>query len=306
MKVLLTGAAGRLGSCVCRALVELGHEVRATDYRLLTYMPAEFVLADLRDGVVVRSLVRGCEAIVHLGNYPNLAAAPPERLRVENAAMNANVFDAGVEHGVTRFVFSSTIQVMIPMPEGKPPRAPYPLPFLPLDGSAEANPGPNAYARSKELAERSLRLLAAERTGVRCTVLRFPYIADAAWLRRFDPGNPVAEERLNFGEALSFVRSEDAASVIGCALERQEPGYHQYFPAQSVAIEGVSAAAIVRRYYPHVPLRRPLEAIDALIDDRALRAELGWRPSAMYAVALERPWDHGKSVEGRERGRRAT
>ncbi len=31
MKITLTGAAGRLGTHVCRALVEAGHEVRAVD-----------------------------------------------------------------------------------------------------------------------------------------------------------------------------------------------------------------------------------------------------------------------------------
>src|SRR5437588_8220555 len=55
MKVLVTGAAGRLGSALCAHLVEAGHEVKATDYKHREGLKVKLVHADLRDEIAVYS-----------------------------------------------------------------------------------------------------------------------------------------------------------------------------------------------------------------------------------------------------------
>ena len=91
MKVLVTGAAGKLGSAVCASLLEHGHEVTATDHKHRDGLKSKLVLADLRDDIAVYALLEGCDAVAHLGNHANLMAGPsPQRLIAENTAMNAN------------------------------------------------------------------------------------------------------------------------------------------------------------------------------------------------------------------------
>src|SRR3970040_650452 len=98
MKILVTGAAGRLGSVVTKSLLEGGHDVRATDHRHRRDFPVRLELANLRDELRAYALVEGCDVVVHLGNHPNLFSGPsPQRLFSDNVTMNANVFRAAVD-----------------------------------------------------------------------------------------------------------------------------------------------------------------------------------------------------------------
>lgn len=288
MRILVTGAAGRLGSAVCLTLGTRGHEVLGTDRKPMSHRQAPFEFADLRDAERVRPLLRGLDAVVHLGNHPRLDPNLGDtRLFAENVAMNEHVFQAAVTHGVPRIIFSSSIQVMLPMPDGTPPRRPYPLPYLPLDGAAPRNPGSNAYARSKASAELQLEAIAAENPWAHCAALRFPMIPDGFWLRHFAKGNRVARADLNFGEALSFLLLEDAAEATAAVVEGTPAGYRQYFPARALEIRNLSLSSIIESEYPHVPLARPIETISSLVNVEHLTRAVDWRPKHSLAVTLQ-------------------
>jgi nucleoside-diphosphate-sugar epimerase len=280
MKVLVTGAAGRLGSAVCAHLSEAGFEVKATDYKHREGLKVKLVHADLRDEIAVYSLLEGCDAVVHLGNHPNLLAGPsPQRLLSENTAMNANVFRAAVDTGIRRIVFSSSVQAILKVPNGMRVDAPYAIPYLPLDGSVPNNPGSNFYALSKEFGERMLAELSLANADLVATSLRFPVLIGDSWIERFTGGGkPTARSSFNFGEVLGYLMFSDAAELVRATLEKQQPGYHQYYPAQTLEVRGVSVPELIREFYPTVPLRRPIEQIDALVDLSAITAALGWTP----------------------------
>ncbi|HTA92275.1 MAG TPA: NAD(P)-dependent oxidoreductase, partial [Polyangiaceae bacterium] len=232
MKVLVTGAAGRLGSAVCAHLSEAGFEVKATDYKHREGLKVKLVHADLRDEIAVYTLLEGCDAVVHLGNHPNLLAGPsPQRLLSENTAMNANVFRAAVDIGIRRIVFSSSVQAILKVPNGMRSEAPYPIPYLPLDGSVPSNPGSNFYALSKEFGERTLQELSRANADLVATSLRFPVLIGDSWIDRFTAGGkPAARSSFNFGEVLGYLMFSDAAELVRATLDKQLPGYHQYYP----------------------------------------------------------------------------
>jgi len=288
MKVLVTGAAGKLGSQVCAHLLEHGYEVLATDRKHRTGLATPLVLADLCDDNVVYNLMPGCQALVHLGNHPHLnAAASPQRLLSENTTMNANVFRAALDLGIRRIVFASSVQVMLKTDNGLCNEVPYAIPYLPLDGAAPANPGLNFYGLSKEFAERMLQQLSAAEPALAATSLRFPGLVSEAWLDRFTAGGkPAPRSSFNFGELLGYLMFSDAASLVRATLEQQRPGYHQYYPAQTLAVRGVSLAALVREFYATVPLRRPLEQLESLVDIDAITAALGWLPAQRASIEL--------------------
>jgi uronate dehydrogenase len=68
--VLITGAAGKLGRTLARALAAEGWTLRLTDIAAFpdpVPSDARFTQADLSDGVTILRLAEGCQAIVHLG-----------------------------------------------------------------------------------------------------------------------------------------------------------------------------------------------------------------------------------------------
>lgn len=287
MKVLVTGAAGRLGSLVCKELSRVGHDVLATDQRFLAGLGVPQRLADLCEPHAAYPLLEGCNAVVHLGNIPNLGQGPsPQSVLSRNTAMNGNVFRAAVDSGVTRIVFASSIQAMVRLEEGRAPETPPRIPYFPLDGEAPADPGHNFYGLSKEFGERTLRVLSERFPELSCTALRFPVLVGSWFYER--AAAPLPLSALNFAEALTYLDFGDAARLVGLVLGGQQPGYHQYFPAQAVNLEGYTASGILSEFFPHIPLRVPLERVQALVDGSALEKDFGFRPSPPLTVRVAR------------------
>jgi nucleoside-diphosphate-sugar epimerase len=288
MKVLVTGATGRLGSLVCQDLVQRGHDVLGTDQRFARGLAFPLKLADLRDSLAVYPLLEGRDAVVHLGNIPNLSMGPsPQVVLGDNVSMNGNVFRAAVDLGVRRIVFASSLQAMIRVEEGRAFDAPPQIPYFPLDGDAAADPGHNFYGLSKEFGERTLRILSELDPELSCTSLRFPMLAGEWFHNRLQ--RPQPQSAVNFSEALTYLDFNDAAALVALVIERQRPGYHQYFPAQALTLEGHTVESTLTCFFPNTPLRRPKAEIDGLVDHSALERDFGFRPRPPLTVRLERP-----------------
>jgi nucleoside-diphosphate-sugar epimerase len=287
MKVLVTGATGRLGTVVCKELARRGHDVLGTDQRFAAGLGVRLELADLREAHAVYPLLDGRDAVVHLGNIPNLGLGPSAQVVLaDNVSMNSNVFRAALDLGVGRIVFASSLQAMIRLDEGRAPDAPFGIPYFPLDGDAPANPGHNFYGLSKEFGERTLRILCEREPALAGTSLRFPMLAGDWFKKRL--AQSMAPSALNFCEALTYLDFTDAATLVALVLEQQQPGYHQYFPAQAVTLVGYSIERTLSEFFAQTPLRRPLSEIRSLVDVSALERDFGFRPAPPLTVQLDR------------------
>jgi nucleoside-diphosphate-sugar epimerase len=287
MKVLVTGATGRLGTLACKELLQRGHEVVGTDQRFARGLDYPLKLADLRDSLAVYPLLEGCEAVVHLGNIPNLGMGPSAQVVLgDNVSINGNVFRAALDLGVRRIVFASSLQAMIRLDEGRKFDAPPAIPYFPLDGDAPANPGHNFYGLSKEFGERTLRILSEIEPQLACTSLRFPMLASDWFHQRLR--QPLPASSVNFCEALAYLDFADAATLVALVVEKQAPGYHQYFPAQAVTLQGYTVEQTLSEFFPKIPLRRPAAEISALIDWSALERDFGFRPGPPLTLQLDR------------------
>ncbi|MGH9125575.1 MAG: NAD(P)H-binding protein [Acidimicrobiales bacterium] len=82
MKVLVTGATGFVGTHLCRALVDSGHEVRAMTRRPQSYIgPGEAVSGDVADPKSLAGPLEGCQAayyLIHSLGGANFAARDRE------------------------------------------------------------------------------------------------------------------------------------------------------------------------------------------------------------------------------------
>lgn len=127
MKVLVTGAAGFIGSHLSEALIDRGHEVRGLDGFIESYprsvkeanlaaaraRPAfEFVEADLRTAPL-EPLVEGVDAVVHLAAMAGLSRSWTDFRLYQDCNLLAvqRLCDAVVRSGVQRLVHVSTSSV---------------------------------------------------------------------------------------------------------------------------------------------------------------------------------------------------
>jgi nucleoside-diphosphate-sugar epimerase len=282
VRILVTGATGRLGRETCRLLIEHGETVIATDSGRYADVPCKLHYADLLDRVAVYPLVDGCDAVVHLANHSAMFRnLPPARLYLENVTMNAHVFQAAQETGVPRVVFASTIQVTNGKRYG-PEAVPLPssLSCLPVDGDHPAAPD-NHYALSKQAGEDFLRFLGEMEPSRSWTAIRFPAMTRGSW-NAAAGGRPHAVEVGWVDEFFSYLDFRDAAALVHAVVKAARPGYACLFPTAADNRVGWTAEELARVFCPGVPLRKPLAGRRTLADLDVLAERYGWKPQHNY------------------------
>jgi UDP-glucose 4-epimerase len=168
MRILVTGAAGYIGSVVAERLIEEGHEVVVLDnlshgHRDAVPPEARFLEGDLLDREWLFAEVRAMapDAVVHLAAEAliDVSVRDPGRFFRANVTAGLNLLDAMVAAGVLRIVFSSTAAVY-GEPEG-----------VPIREDATLKPV-NSYGESKLMFERAMAWYARAH-GLRHLSLRY-------------------------------------------------------------------------------------------------------------------------------------
>lgn len=141
MKILVTGAAGYVGSICSEVLLSRGHQVIALDnlqegHRAAVPPRAVFCLADLAVRPQIEEVFTSqkIDAVMHFAGEALVAKSvrEPSTFYAANVACGINLLDAMVRHGVNKFIFSSTAATygepeLVPIPEDhrKTPINPY-------------------------------------------------------------------------------------------------------------------------------------------------------------------------------------
>jgi len=112
-KLVLTGAAGRLGSYLREPLSKLCDELVSTDLAIdigKTYPGERYVQADLQDLDAVVSVLKGADMVVHFGAYGD--EAPFETILGPNIIGAYNVWEAAYRNKLRRVVYASSIHAV--------------------------------------------------------------------------------------------------------------------------------------------------------------------------------------------------
>ena len=142
-KVLLTGAAGRIGSAF-RQAVDDRYTLRLVDRqteKLVDTAEQEVIAADLADLDACQRVCQGIDTVVHLAGDPATTADFYGSLLDNNIKAVYNIMRAAKDQGCQRVIFASSIQVI----EGYP---------LDIQARPEMPMKPmNLYAAAKGFAE---------------------------------------------------------------------------------------------------------------------------------------------------------
>lgn len=262
MKVLVTGAAGRVGRYVARELASAGHALRLLDLKPCDGLPGEALQGDIADWDAVRSAVEGMEGIVHLAAYvPSHAARGlpahvhwESDVRVDVLGTDL-LLHAAREAGVKRFVYTSSNSVFDMI---------YPQKGEQL--GEDATPRPRShYGVCKYLGEELCRFF-ADVYGLSCVVLRLNTVTlPDCWETVKQHDTPEV--------ACMRVHVQDVARAVRFALEK----------------EGLQWD-IFRVTGDNVDQRWPMDYT---------RTALGYAPE--YGFDMGKMFRHGQPVEGTSR-----
>ncbi len=221
MKVLVTGAAGKLGRRVAALLAERGHRVVGIDRRRWPDAPegVRMVQADVRKRPaedVFRT--ERPEAVVHMATVTHVTHRSAERFRINLGGTRA-VFDHAHHYGARKVVFVGRHTFYGAAPdsplyhtEDEPPMAVHSFPELADLVAADLYAG-SALWRHPE---------------IRTAVLRLCYTLGP--LRAGTLASFLAERRvplvMGFDPLFQFLHDEDAAEAIVLALEASLRGVY--------------------------------------------------------------------------------
>lgn len=279
MRVLLTGATGRIGSRVAPALLNRGDQVRvlvrdAARGESLGAQGAEVVGGDLRDPSELRRAVGGLDAVVHLAAATGRDATPAQLVAVNRDATIA-LAEAALSAGAARFVFASTYFVYGPG-RGRPARE-----------DDDLNPHGD-YPGSKVAAEEALRQL-HRRDGLDLRILRFALVYGYG-----DPHLATSMARVQTWPAhrrLHLVHHADAGQAVVRALHTDGVDGRAFNVADDAPVTAAELHRLYGRCADKEAADRPLDDPWAgIVDTTAIRADLGFRP---VFPTIYTAWDAG-------------
>jgi nucleoside-diphosphate-sugar epimerase len=289
VKVLVTGAHGKVGRSLVPALKRAGHDVRASDLtrpswdRVLDERQAEdYVQADLTDAGACYALARGCDVVVHTAAIPQPVHNAPHVVFGNNLLATFNMLEAAITAGVRRFVnFSSeTVPGFIFAHRAFEPE------YLPIDEEHPIRPQ-DPYAQSKWFGE-LLMDRAVERADIAAISIRPCWVQDVG---SYEPnlGPIVRDPSVLIWNYCSYVDAYDLCEATVLAVESDLPGHEVMYVASPDTIGGHPLEETLRRHYGARQIEfRPTDRPDAsAIDSSKARRLLGWEPKRSWRDYLD-------------------
>ena len=298
MKILVTGGAGYIGSVTVEMLVEAGAEVVVLDdlslgHRAAVHPAATLEVCSLAERPAVDAVLarHRPEAVMHFAARSQVGESmrAPFRYIGDNVTSGLNLIESMVEHGVSRFILSSTAALF-----GEPGK-------IPIDEDERIVPG-SPYGESKHILERILEWTARIH-GMRYAALRYFNAAGASEARgeHHDPETHliplVLQVALGQRGAITvfgndyptrdgtcirdYIHIMDLAQAHILALGALDEGSRVYNlgNGQGFSVMEVieTAREVTGAPIPHVMgERRPGDPAVLTADSRKIRAELGW------------------------------
>jgi len=318
MNVLVTGAAGYIGSHAIKGLRAAGHRVVALDnlsrgHRAAVPTDVPFVEADVRDSAHVQAVLEEerIECVMHFAAFAYVGESVDKPLMYydNNTGGTLGLLKAVAASACRRFVFSSTCATY-----GEPQE-------MPIREETPQSPV-NPYGASKLLSERMLRDLGRALPGFSCALLRYFNVAgvaaDGTLGEHHDPETHLVPVILQaalgqrdkvvvFGQDYAtpdgtcirdYVHVEDLVEAHVRVMEALAPGDLRIYNlgvgrGHSVMeiLEAARAVVGANRFRVEIGARRPGDPPALYADAGKIARELGWKAARTdIAATIDSAW----------------
>lgn len=323
MRVLVTGASGRLGRVIVALLLKKRFDVTALclseKEKKLVPIGAQVVYADLTAPLSIPpKIFENCFAVVHAAGLVDYEASE-DKLRRVNVTGTRNLLDLCVVCGVKRFVHFSSTSVM-----GKHLRK------MPADESTQCNPE-DLYGWSKFYSEQVVNSFAGK---LECVILRPPVLYGEGFSEGFFPVLTMLEKKrmLVMGSGGNFIpllHVEDAALAALLALKRKNAAGETFIitsgekhtqeellvlaskelgvanPKLHLPARGIKAAIFLLRFFQKAVGKKPKlqeQFVDVLASNRVFDTSkakriLGFKPTHLMKNGMKEMVKYYRSVK---------
>jgi len=277
-RVLVTGAAGRIGSVTTRHLIDQGASVTALSIVDDPSLKADrVIIGDTRSEADVAAALADVEHVVHLAALPHPTSGTPYDVYTTNVVSTFNVLAQAGARGIRRAVVASSINAY-----GVPFNPHDVLPaYYPLDENIPCDVA-DWYSLSKQNDENTA-VMAWRRWGIDVVSFRFPHVNTPEALQRLSDGfieNPARGVR----EGWAYLDVRDSAAAIELGLTASLTGAHKFFVAARTTNAPYETEALLKAFAPGVPRLRRFIGREVPIDLTAARTVLGFE--AQYELDL--------------------
>lgn len=280
MKVVVTGAAGKIGRWTVRTILEAGHEVIASDRKLREESASKkFIQAELRDYGQVCQLLAGCDAVVHLGNIPTDVRNTSQAIFENNMLVNFNILEACKDLKIPKLVWASSETVL------GYPFVPDQLSYLPVDEEHPTNLK-SSYAMAKRLTE-NLSQMFYNLTKNQIVTLRFANIYEPDEYEKMPIMHWNDEQKdIQKKNAWAYCDVRDAARSCLLAIEKNNLGNDTFHITAPDTIMPDPSQDLVKRFFPNVSLKKDLQGNETLMAIDKAKKILGYEPLYTWRSVL--------------------
>lgn len=285
MRVFFTGGSGKAGRHVIPYLAGQGHRVLNFDKVALNAPGCHDLLGDVCDAGQVYSALNGhvgydeleggqgarpFDAVVHFAAVPRMMMCPDTETWRVNVVGTYNVIEAAVKLGVRKVIIASSETTYgICFSDGR--TDPH---QLPLTEDYDIDPM-DTYGTSKKVNEVTARSI-ARRTGADIYALRIGNVVEPHEYARDFP-RYFADPELRRRNAFNYVDARDLGQIVDLCLKTDGLGYQVFNACNSTNGMNIPNEEILARYFPGVPVTRPLSPWESLMSNDKAREVLGFR-----------------------------
>ncbi len=265
-KVIVTGAAGLLGSHVATAFRSAGFDVTAID----SVAAEGCIRVDLTDPVATSKAFGEADCVAHIASIPRPVGHEAADVFDTNMRLMFNVQTAMEKAGIGKLLFASSFSVL-----GLPfaPR-PVEIAYLPVDENHPVAPQ-DVYAVTKWLGEEMVDAW-VRRTGGSAVSIRMPWIQTASsFAKDVVPRRKRTESALDLW---AYIDARDAAAAFVAAANAKLSGHSRFFISAADTYSEEETPALLAKAYPNAALKTGLGGFSSVISNAAAHALIGFEP----------------------------